>query len=69
MVVIAKSTECNRAEEHIDHRFEVIIMHARKHHARGLIARVINTALWKNGFIYVEKLSKRCCNNFRLLYK
>jgi len=25
--------------------------------------------LWKIGFIYVEKLSKRCCINFRLLYK
>jgi hypothetical protein len=24
---------------------------------------------WKIGFIYVEKLSKRCCIKFRLLYK
>jgi len=32
-------------------------------------AKEIDIERWKNGFIYVEKLSKRCCIKFRLLYK
>jgi|LakMenE18May11ns_1017448.scaffolds.fasta_scaffold9882173_2 hypothetical protein len=25
--------------------------------------------MWKNGFMFVEKLSKRCCIKFQVLYK
>jgi hypothetical protein len=25
--------------------------------------------MWKNRFMFVEKLSKRCCIKFRVLYK
>lgn len=36
---------------------------------QAMRAKEIDIEWWKNGFIYVEKLSKRCCINFRLLYK
>jgi hypothetical protein len=26
-------------------------------------------SMWKNGFMFVEKLSKRCCIKFQVLYK
>lgn len=39
--------------------------------SRMLVQRVRyeRVRAWKIGFIYVEKLSKRCCIKFRLLYK
>lgn len=66
----AKHHDVGRLDGSVEHRCQRSPQ--RQSHERcvqTMRAKEIDIEWWKNGFIYVEKLSKRCCINFRLLYK